>query len=148
MRHAITASLRPLTVLLAVALGTSACGNNSSTNGTVTTPTPTTPTATITDVFTGTVTVNGAKTHSFNANGAGTVTATLTTISPDSAVVIGFSVGTWNGTVCAVALANDQAAQGSSISGNTTTAGALCVRIYDVGNLTTSENYTITVAHP
>src|SRR5947207_12758494 len=140
-----------LPIVFGVAMVASACSGSSSSGTTLpTTPTTTTTTATFTDSYPGTLTVNGAVTNHFNVQGAGTVTATLTTVNPDSSLPVGFSLGTWSTTsnVCAVALANDQATQGSIITGSTSAAGAICVRIYDVGNLTASESFVITVSHP
>jgi hypothetical protein len=76
------------------------------------------------------------------------VTATLTTLEPDSSLVVGLSLGTWNGQVCQIVLANDSATQGTVITGAVSSFGSLCVRIYDVGNLTGPINYEITVVHP
>jgi hypothetical protein len=42
----------------------------------------------------------------------------------------------------------DTATQGISVTGNVATAAALCVRIYDVGNLTQANTFEITVIHP
>ena len=57
-------------------------------------------------------------------------------------------LGTWNGTACATVIANDNAMQGNAVIGAVTGAGTLCVRIHDVGKLTASLNYTLTVVHP
>ena len=57
-------------------------------------PTPT-PVA-VTETFSGTLNVNGARTHSFAVDRAGTVSAQIKTLS-DQAATIGVSLGTWNG---------------------------------------------------
>jgi hypothetical protein len=44
--------------------------------------------------------------------------------------------------------ANDNATPTAAISGEVTSAASLCVRIYDVGNVTDSLEYTVTVVHP
>ena len=133
----------PMLLLLALTLGAAAaCDDNT------TTTTPTTPGATTSESFTGTVTVNGAVTHQFAATQRGTVTATLNTINPDASQTVGISLGTWNGTACQVIIANDQAVVGSSVLGTVSGVGNLCVRVYDVGKLTQSENYRVDVTHP
>jgi hypothetical protein len=77
------------------------------------------------------------------------VTATLTAVGPDNTVVIGLSLGTWNGVVCHIpTLANDQAVQGSTVTGQATSLGSLCVRVYDVGRLTETISYEVQVSHP
>ena len=121
-----------------------ACGDDP-----VTPTTPTTPT-TVTDTFTGTVTRNGATSHPFpiTASAGGSVTATLKTISPDGAAVVGMSLGTWNGTACQAVISNDRATMAASILGTATSTGTLCVRIFDVGALSEPQDYEVEVIHP
>ena len=71
--------------------------------------TPTGPTApiTVTVAFDGSLNRQGANTHPFTTHG-GTVVATLTTVSPETAV-LGLSLGTWNGVSCQTIIANDRA---------------------------------------
>ena len=114
------------------ALTASGC-SNSSQNTSVIAPTPVSITATF----------------PFQAGSAGLITSTLTTLGPDSTLSIGLSLGTWNGTACAVSIIhNDNAGQGSSIVGQATSSGSLCTRVYDVGNITEGIAYKITVVHP
>lgn len=122
------------------ALGAAGCHSTSTT-----TPTPT-PTP-ITDTFLGTLTVNGGVTHQFAAARSGTIQETLTALSPDSTVILGISLGTWNGNTCQVVLAKDNATLGSIVLGTASSAGTLCARVYDVGNLTEPASYEITVVH-
>jgi hypothetical protein len=131
-------------LLIAALLATAACGDD---NENSTPITPTTPT-TVTETFADAIGRNGARTHSFSTSASGSVTATLTTLSPDSALVVGFSLGTWNGSVCQIVLANDAATQGTVVTGGVSSFGSLCVRIYDVGNITDTISYEITVVHP
>ena len=127
--------------LFAVVFALGAAGCHSTT-------TPTTPTATpITDTFLGTLTVNGGVTHQFAAARSGTIQETLTALSPDSTVILGISLGTWNGNTCQVVLAKDNATLGSIVLGTASSAGTLCARVYDVGNLTEPASYEITVVH-
>jgi hypothetical protein len=112
------------------------------------TPISPTPPATVTENFSGSINQNGAMTHPFSTALAGAVTATLTTVSPDSATVIGMSLGTWNGSVCQIILANDKATQGTIVVGTVSTFGSLCLRMYDVGGLTQPTSYEVQVVHP
>jgi pimeloyl-ACP methyl ester carboxylesterase len=130
-------------LLCAIAALGGACGSS--------TPTTPTPPALVTDTFTGTLTQNGGITHQFTISVAGTVTATLTTLGPDSTKAVGFSMGTLIGTVCQAVLADDAAVQSRALQGNGTPGGTFCVRIYDVGSITADTGpftYTITVTHP
>jgi len=111
---------------------------------------PTNPTnpVTVTETFTGTINPNGAQSHSFNTESAGTLTATLISISPDSSLRIGMSLGTWNGVSCNIIIANDLAQQGVSVTGTASALGSFCVRIYDIGQLTENINYEVRITHP
>jgi hypothetical protein len=138
---------RLLCATLALALTAAACGGSDPII-----PPPTGPTIPVTDTFPptppGTLTPNGAVTHSFQAAAAGTIQASITALS-DTAAVVGFALGTFNGTGCQLIIANDTARQGTLITGSTTSSGALCVRIYDAtGTLTGPIEYTLSVTHP
>lgn len=133
----------PTLAALTLALVTVACGEDEPS-----TPTnPTTPT-TVTETYADGIGRNGARTHNFSSSASGRVTATLTTLAPDSALRVGLSLGTWNGSNCQLIITNDSATQGSVVIGDTSSFGALCVRIYDVGNITEPITYEITVVHP
>jgi len=136
-------SVRALWVpaLLLIALTASACSDNSTPSG----PTAPTPTA-VTETFDGTLTVNGAVTQPFAVGTAGTVVVRLAALEPADAV-IGVSIGTWNGVACQIVIANDNATSGASATGNATATGNYCVRVYDVGKLTQSVGYQVTVTH-
>jgi hypothetical protein len=134
-----------LKLLLVVALtGVAACDDETPTS-------PTTPPAPVTETFSGSVTQNGAQTHSFSTATSGTVTATLREVSlPGGAAAIGFSLGTVSGTACLISLANDGATGGAVLTGTMTGAGNLCVRMYDPGTLAAPSpaTYTVEVVHP
>ena len=135
---------QPTLAALLLALAAGACSSDNNNN----TPTaPTTPT-TVTETYADTIARNGARTHNFSSAASGTVTATLTTLSPDSALKVGFSLGTWNGQNCQLVITNDAATQGTVVTGGVSSLGSLCVRIYDVGNITDPITYEITVVHP
>ena len=111
-------------------------------------PTTATPVP-VTETFTGTLTVNGAQTHPVYNGATGTVTATLTSLGENAPEKVGISMGTLAGATCTVVMHNDNAVVTSYLSGTVSTlAGALCVRIFDVGKLTGPVDYTITVVHP
>jgi hypothetical protein len=129
-------------VLLLAALCVAACDSNTPFS------TTTTSTATTTETFADTLSINGGKTFQFSSTARGTVTATLTSVAPESAV-IGVSVGTWNGVICQIVLAKDQTARGDSFTGTVSSVGNLCLRVYDpAGTLTGPVTYSVDVAHP
>jgi len=110
--------------------------------------TPTTPGPSVTETFAGTVTQNGAATFTFNTSVSGIVTATLKSIAPVTTAQIGLALGTWNGVSCTVVLANDRITAGQAVTGQVNAAGSLCVRIYDVGQLTETSTFEVVVVHP
>ena len=128
--------------LMVATLATAGCEDD--TPGPIPTPLPP---PTVTDTFTGTLNINGAFTFPFAVVAAGSMTLTLTSIS-DSTVLVSVSLGTWNGITCAVQLANDQAAQGAVVTGVAGSVGNFCARISDVGKLTESVTFELTVVHP
>jgi hypothetical protein len=133
------------TLLAAALLGSAACDNDVEN---ATEPPP--PAPTTTDEFTGTLTVNGAQVHTFNVVASGTVTATLTElVTSDSSITVGLTLGSLNAVLqCTAVIADNNAVQGRAVIGNVTGAGTLCVRIHDVGKLTGSQDYKLTVVHP
>lgn len=133
---------------LAVALGAVSAGTGCSNNAVPTTPT-TTPT-TFTEVFTGTLNQNGGSSHSFISQASGTVSLTLTTLQPDATQPIGIALGTWTGVACQIVIASDRAVPGVTINGAVGSAGSLCARAYDVGNVPagTAFTYEFSVIHP
>ena len=131
-------------VLMAAALAGAGCGGNDP----ITSPdqTPLTP---VVEIFDGTVTINGAITHPYAVQTAGTVVATFTALDPSDAT-LGLSIGTWNGIACSVGaptLANDNATVGVALTASATATGNYCVRVYDTGKLTQATGYQLTVTH-
>ena len=131
-----------LVLLALVALGAAGCDED-------TTPTtPTTPAPTVTESFAGTLSKNGAVTFSFSVAATGQVTATLTELG-SSAIPVGLSLGNWNGTTCQIVLANDNAVQGTFVTGTMSATGNLCVRLYDAsGNIEAATTFKVDVVHP
>jgi hypothetical protein len=87
----------------------------------------------------------------FIAQASGTVTATLTALTPDPTVPIGMALGTWTGSACQIIIANDRAVQGATITGAVGAAGSLCIRAADTASNIKPGNpvsYEITVVHP
>jgi hypothetical protein len=77
------------------------------------------------------------------------MTAQIVDLQPDGQSPVGISLGTWNGSICQIVLANDVAIQGSVVLGATNTAGDFCVRIYDAaGSVAREQTYVIEVTFP
>ena len=141
--YRLTFRLVLLALLAAVATG---CGGGDNSGDTPTTPAPTT----VTDTFTGVLTLNGAATYPFTVAAPGGITAQLVSLQPDADAPVGLSLGTWNGSICTVppGLFNDKTKQGDVVVGQTQTVGDFCVRIYDAGGTVVNpETYIIEVSH-
>jgi hypothetical protein len=142
--------LLPLVLVAAVAFA--GCNTQTADNST----TPTTPTApTITEpAFAGTLSVGQTKVFLFNVTQLGPLTVTLTAAGPPANVTIGLSLGnptfSTAGTTCTPITQTFSAQVGVSapqISGTTTTTGAYCLAVIDLGNLTADTTFSVTVAH-
>jgi hypothetical protein len=127
--------------LLALALVGSACDNGP----TATIPTP----VLVTEEFQGTVTLNGAVSHSFGVLTAGPTAAEITAIDP-SGSFLGFQLGTWNGAVCTAVLSNDAGTLSSVLQATTQSAASLCIRLHDPNGALVDKTvaYTVKVIHP
>jgi hypothetical protein len=130
-------------LLVTLACGLAACDEDVPTA-------PTNVSPPVTETFSGAISQNGVTIQSFTTSRSGTVTATLKEVAPDSALVVGFSLGNWTGTACQVVLDNNAATGGAVLSGTIQGVGNLCLRMYDVGNIVapTSANYTVEIVHP
>jgi hypothetical protein len=138
--HRLFTRVLPIAALLLVV---SACGGDN--NGDL----PTTPPPTdVTEAFQGVIALNGAVTHPFTVTNPSVITAQLVSLSPDSTLVVGLALGTWNGSICQIVRANDQTKQGDVVDGATNTPGDFCVRIYDAnGTIAQAQAYLIHVFH-
>jgi hypothetical protein len=127
-------------VLLLAALAAGCSDDNTST----VTPTPP---VQVSETFAGTITLNGAFSHTFTVARAGQVTAQVTALAPDATVTIGVALGTWNGTACQLIITNDAAQLSAVTIGTATGPGTLCVRVSDVGQLSAPSDYEVRVDH-
>src|SRR5215467_6148665 len=137
-------------VIALVAVAATACSDNTLSQLAAASTTTANPQ---TEVFTGTLSTNGAFQHIFTTTTLGAVTVTITSLSPTTTQIVGLSLGVWTGAQCSTSpqtggASNDTATTGSTITLNATAGGNLCARIYDVGFVTTPVLYTITITHP
>ena len=102
-----------------------------------------------TETFGGTI-VQGANRPTFTVTvtQTGPVTVTLATMSPS--VAMGLGIGTASGTTgCTFTSSNTSVLAGSTPQLTVTEpAGTYCISLYDVGNLTGTATFTVTVSHP
>jgi hypothetical protein len=109
-------------------------------------PTPVTPT--ISETFTGTLTLAGNNSHPFAVSQVGGVRVSLTLVSPSAAVGIGVGTpSTSTGTCTVLSNLTVVGGPGVQMSGTATVTGSFCLAVFDVGNLVESVAYTVTVLH-
>ena len=141
--------------MLGVLILCGACSHNSTTEPSLTSTTSTTTTVaapTVTESFTGTLTVGGFKFYTFNIAANGTVNVTLNSVTGTgvpATVQVGLGIGQPSGIDCAAtatitAGANFAKPQQTGTFG----PGTFCVRVFDVGNLFGPAAFSITIAHP
>ena len=137
-------SIGGVVLVLALAIAATGCDPDDPNPPT----TPTDPLDPVTETFTGTINTNGAVTFFFPARGAGLVSGKLLSLTPDTTIGVSLALGTWNGQLCQVTLANDAAIQGSTVTGAVSGVGTLCVRLSDIGQITQLQTFEIVVVHP
>ena len=130
-------------VAVALATGATACDDPGPTAPVIDTPVV----ENITETYTGVLARNGAVTFPFAVSAAGTATATLTSVLPNT-IAVGLTMGTWNGVSCVAVISTGNATEFSQMVGSTGSSGTLCMRIHDVGRLSAPVTFTIAVVHP
>jgi hypothetical protein len=128
-------------VLLTLAVSNSVCGLPPGSAS------PTTASGT-TETFSGALGQQDTKLHTFTVSKAGTVSITLTSLSP-ATVAVGLGIGTPNGMTSCTLISTNPAAMAGTAPQITVTEnpGNYCVDIYDVGNLTGASTFSITIVH-
>jgi len=149
MKSKLRSPVRTFALIAALALGTlaAACGNN---NTTTTTPTtPTTPTGPTTSVFASRLTPGGAVSRSFGATTTGTVTVMLTNAAgPTTVVGLGIGVPTTGIAKCALSTAIQTASASTPQISAAVDPGQYCVTVYDLGTLTSTIDFSVTLVYP
>jgi len=113
-----------------------------------TSPSPT-PSAGATETFSGTLALQGASLYTFTVAQAGTVSVTLSSLSPSATSPVSLGLGTPTGTTTCVASSSIPKAVAGSAPQITVTEnpGTYCVNIADVGSLTSPSTFSITITH-
>ena len=130
----------------------SACGSNDSIP---TSPTPTETTTvtapTVTETFSGTLSVGGFRFYSFTVTQNGTLNLTLTSVGGQfvpSTVMLGLGIGTPSGVDCTTTSTAIGAAGSAPQLTGTFSPGLYCARAYDIGNLFAPATFSVDIAHP
>ena len=138
-------AMRPIAacMLLVFSAVLSGCGGDT---------TPTTPTITrtspVTETFSSNLVVQGSVWRIVTAAQSGTLTATLTSTSQPAAAV-GVALGVRSiGTSCLLNSSVTAAAGSSPQLSAQVDAGDYCVKLFDVGALSTTMSFTLTIVYP
>lgn len=137
-------------VAVAALLASSLCACSTTPTGpstiTTTTTTSTGTGAIVTETYSGTLDTGGGNYYFLSVN-PGAVTTTLTAVAPDPTVAMGLTVGSFDGLTCTPVVASETAKLNSVLVGLATASVTLCLRVYDVGSITETTSYTVTVNH-
>ena len=113
-----------------------------------TTTTTTTTASPVTETFASQLAVGGYAFRTFNAAKSGTATVTLTSANASSTLKLGLGLGIPDatGTGCLYTRSSETAAGGQLTA--SVEAGVYCVRVWDLGTLTSTINFSVTIVRP
>jgi len=114
---------------------------------TATSPTVTSP---VTELFSGQFVPGGSAARAFTAASAGTVSITLSQLGPQTGLVVGLGIGIpqSNGSGCLMTQIMEAGASTSPQLTVQVDAGTYCVRLHDLGTLTSQVAFTVTIVRP
>ena len=136
-------------VLMACALMPFAAGcDNGPLASTTDTTTTTTTTSPVTEIFSSQLAVGGYAFRTITAAKAGTISVTLTSAGSSSTLKLGLGLGIpdFSGTTCLFTRSTETAAGGQLSA--TADPGNYCLRVWDLGTLTATTPFTVTIVRP
>ena len=108
----------------------------------------TSPSNAVVEKFSGSLRQQGSVVFSFNTSQTGSVDVTLTAMTPSSSATVGLGVGAPSGDACTLTKAASSVSPGSTAQLSVSeSAGAYCVKVYDVSSLTQTVTVSVTVSH-
>jgi hypothetical protein len=115
--------------------------------GTTTSPSAVTPTSPVTETFASMLTAGGASSHSFALTQAGTITVTLTSVTPATRVGVGIGIA-GGAPSCSLTRSAVVDVGGSVQLAANADPGTYCAEIYDPGTVADQVAFSMTVEHP
>jgi len=114
---------------------------------TATSPTTTSP---VTETFSGQFVPGGSAARAFTAASPGSASITLTQVGPPAGLEVGLGVGIpqASGSGCYLTQSVQTGASSSPQLTVPVDAGVYCVRVYDLGTLTSPTAFTLTIVRP
>lgn len=137
-------STRFFPLLLAATIGVAGCDDASNNPFG---PSPPVSPADRTEEFSGTVGLEDSAVHPFPVPSRSNISVTLVTVGPLATLSVGLGVGTWDGELCSLIGADNNARQNTALSGQVE-PGNYCAAIFDNGNFTEPVTYLIRVQRP
>ena len=119
-----------------------ACGKDDQSTTAPSTPAPTT------TVFASTLSVKSSASRTFTAAQAGTVTVTLTSLGTTAPVGMGLGVPSAGVANCTLTTSIRTTAGTTPQISAQVDAGSYCAAIFDVGNLTDTIGFEMSIVHP
>jgi hypothetical protein len=86
--------------------------------------------------------------HTFSVKNTGEWTAVVTALTPSTNVAFGLVYGQNVSGQCSIITTNPLSHISIAGLGGPITAGSYCIAVYDAGNFTVTEAYTLSVSHP
>jgi hypothetical protein len=130
-------------LLLVALLASAGCDDAT----TASSPTVTSP---VTELFSGQMMPGGTAARAFTAASAGTVSITLSQLGPDTGLAVGLGIGIpqSNGSGCLMTQVMEAGASTSPQLTVQVDEGTYCVRLHDLGTLTSQVAFTVTIVRP
>lgn len=101
-----------------------------------------------TDVFASVITPGGRATRSVEASTPGTINVTLTSLSSNVAAGLALGIPATDGSGCQLAKVVTATPGSSPQLSVPVDAGFYCMALYDIGNFTGVQNFSVTISHP
>lgn len=136
--------LSSLAIVLLAAILAAACGDD-----TPTTPSPTTPASPVTWTLSSRLTPQGSVSRTFAASTAGTISVTLASAGP-AGTRVGLGIGVPLGGVsnCRLGQSITTTAGASPQISVSADAGTYCIAVFDIGTLTDTISFDLTIVTP
>ena len=100
-----------------------------------------------TETFSGVLDQGGAKTFTMSVNNGGEFSVKITALQPTPTAVVGL-LWLFGSNCDQLVQQNFGTLNQPSLAGAVLQKGTYCVQIYDIGTLTASQTFTLTVSHP
>ena len=127
------------TVLVLIAAVTTGCGTET---------VPTAPTLETSFTYATSITPNGAAARTFSTYDTGSITATLTSVTPAVPLGLGIGIPRSDGGGCLLTTSVEAASSSTpQLVLSADSASTYCVKVFDVGRVTERAEFSVTVTH-